>query len=100
MLSSGLSTAGAEKHSMQRKPYRAELENLGHVRGNRDFPIHGLKAARACIGVSQLDGYTLLNGNTLLQRQKGGVTHWSQSGIPKQTPPNFITHNERLLKEQ
>lgn len=64
------------------------------------FQDHCAKAARTCVDVSQHAGYILLNGNILLQRQKGGVSHWSQRGIPKQTPPNSIMHSERLLKKQ
>lgn len=64
------------------------------------FQDHSLKAARVPVDVSQHAGYTLLNGNILLQRQKGGASHWSQHGIPKQTPPNSILHSESLLKKQ
>lgn len=96
MYSSGLSTAEAVK----RRPCGAELENLRHVRGDRDFPRPWLKGSQDLCHASQQAAYTLLNGSTLLQRQKGGASPWSQSGIPKQTPPNSITNSESVLKKQ
>lgn len=42
----------------------------------------------------------LADGNTLLQRQKGGASNWRQSEIPEQSPPSSIICSEILLKKQ